>query len=91
MMKKQKDEWGEWSDMHKSLDSDMQWKVRAGASYKLSKEMKSMGCEGEGIGSSDINHSMFGIWKSVGKDKKAYIDECIELYSQRLYDAMEAI
>jgi len=80
-------EWNEWRDMHQSLPEDLQDKIRSGASYKLSQDMKSLGCEGEGIGSSDISHSMFGIWRGTGKDKKMYIDEGITYYGRRLEEA----
>ena len=43
--------------------------------------MEGSGC---GISSSDINHEMFSIWKSVNKDVDAYIDACCELYEERI-------
>jgi hypothetical protein len=27
---------------------------------------------------------MFGIWKGNGKDKDAYVQECVELYEERI-------
>jgi hypothetical protein len=77
-------DWNEWREMMKSLSPLTEMQVRAGASYSLSKDMAEMGCEGEGIGSSDINHSMFGIWKSCGKDKDMYVKECVDLYEERI-------
>lgn len=88
MMKKKntfENEWNDWREMHQSLTVLLQQQIRAGASYSLSREMEGSGC---GISSSDINHSMFNIWKSVGKDKQAYIDEGINLYGQRLEEAV---
>jgi hypothetical protein len=43
--------------------------------------MEGTGC---GIGSSDINHEMFGIWKGNGKDTDAYVQECLDLYEERI-------
>lgn len=78
-------EWNEWRKMHRTLTVLLQQQIHAGASYSLSREMAGSGC---GISSSDVNHSMFNIWKSVNKDKQAYIDEGINLYSQRLGEAI---
>lgn len=80
-----KNEWNEWQNMHQSLPILQQQQIRAGASFKLSQEMEGSGC---GISSSDINHSMFDIWKSVGKNLEAYINECIELYAKRLSEVI---
>lgn len=74
-------DWNEWRDMYKNLSPLTQQHVRSGASYNLSRMMEGSGC---GIGSSDINHEMFSIWKSVGKDIKAYIEACYELYLERI-------
>lgn len=74
-------DWNEWREMMKSLSPLTQMAVRAGASYRLSREMEGTGC---GIGSSDINHEMFGMWKSNGKDKDAYVQECVDLYEERI-------
>lgn len=88
MMKKKntfENEWKEWRDMHQSLTVLQQQQIRAGASYSLSREMAGTGC---GISSSDINHSMFQLWKDMGKEKKAYIDEGINLYAERLNEVV---
>lgn len=74
-------EWNEWRDIHQSLSSLKQSQIRAGASFSLSKMMEGSGC---GIGSSDINHSMFALWKSVCKDKDAYVKEGVNLYLERI-------
>jgi len=74
-------EWSEWRTMYNNLSPLTQMHVRAGASYSLSKMMEGSGC---GIGSSDINHEMFSIWKSVGKDLEHYIQACYELYLERI-------
>jgi len=74
-------EWNEWRDMYRNLSPLVQTHVRAGASHSLSKMMEGSGC---GISSSDINHEMFSIWKSVNKDVDAYIDVCCELYEERI-------
>lgn len=88
MMKKKntfENEWNKWRDMHQSLSSLEQSQIRAGASFSLSKMMEGSGC---GISSSDISHSMFSLWKSVGCDKKAYIKEGINLYVERINEAV---
>ena len=74
-------DWKEWQDMMKSLTPLTQIQVRSGASYKLSRELEGTGC---GVGSSDINHVMFGIWKGNKKDKDLYVQECVELYEERI-------
>lgn len=74
-------EWNEWRDMYRSLSPLTQMHVRAGASYNLSRQMAGSGC---GIGSSDINHEMFSIWKSVNKDVNSYVSTCAELYMERI-------
>lgn len=74
-------DWNEWREMMKTLSPLTQMAVRAGASYRLSREMEGTGC---GIGSSDINHEMFGIWKGNAKDKDAYVQECVDLYEERI-------
>lgn len=74
-------DWNEWREMMKTLSPLAQQQVRSGASYNLIKEMEGSGC---GIGSSDINHEMFSIWKSVGKDLEHYIQACYELYLERI-------
>jgi hypothetical protein len=74
-------DWNEWREMMKTLSPLTQMAVRAGASYRLSREMEGTGC---GIGSSDINHEMFSMWKSNGKDKDAYVQVCVELYEERI-------
>lgn len=88
MMKKKnkfETEWNEWRDMHQSLSILLQQQIRAGASFKLGQEMAGSGC---GVSSSDINHSMFNIWKDVGKNIEAYIEECTNLYAQRLGEVL---
>lgn len=74
-------DWNEWRDMYNNLSPLAQTHVRAGASYNLSKMMEGSGC---GISSSDINHEMFSIWKSVNKNVDDYIDACCELYLERI-------
>lgn len=74
-------DWNEWREMYRNLSPLAQQQVRAGASYSLSKEMGGSGC---GISSSDVNHEMFSIWKSVGKDVDFYISTCAELYMERI-------
>lgn len=74
-------DWNEWREMMKTLPSLTEMQVRAGVSYRLSREMEGTGC---GIGSSDINHEMFGIWKGNAKDTDAYVQECLDLYKERL-------
>lgn len=74
-------DWNAWRDMYSNLSPLTQQHVRAGASYNLSKQMAGSGC---GISSSDINHEMFSIWKSVGKDLEHYIQACYELYLERI-------
>lgn len=76
-------EWDEWRTMHRSLSELQQSQIRAGASFALSKMMEGSGC---GISSSDVNHSMFALWKSTCKDKKAYVKEGISLYEERIND-----
>lgn len=78
-------EWNQWRDMYKSLTALQQQQIRAGASFILSREMAGSGC---GISSSDINHAMFELWKNVGKDKKAYIEEGMNLYAERLNEVI---
>lgn len=78
-------EWKEWENMHKSLSILQQQQIKAGASFSLSKKKKSSKA---GIHSSDINFSLFNIWKNVGKDIKAYIEEGINLYAQRLEEVI---
>lgn len=88
MMKKKskfESEWNEWREMHQSLTALQQQQIRSGASFSLSREMTGSGC---GISSSDINHSMFDLWKSVGKDRKAYINEGVNLYAERLNEVI---
>ena len=74
-------DWNEWREMMKTLSPLTEMHVRAGASYRLSRELEGTGC---GIGSSDINHEMFGIWKGNAKDTHAYVQECLDLYEERL-------
>jgi hypothetical protein len=74
-------DWKEWQEMMKTLPTLTQMQVRSGASYRLNRELEGSGC---GIGSSDINHEMFGIWKGNGKDKDAYVEECLDLYEERI-------
>jgi len=74
-------DWNEWREMYKNLSPLVQQHVRSGASYNLSKEMAGSGC---GISSSDVNHEMFSIWKSVNKDVDSYISTCAELYMERI-------
>ena len=74
-------DWNEWREMMKTLSPLTEMQVRAGASYRLSRELEGTGC---GIGSSDINHEMFGIWKSNAKHTLAYVQECLDLYEERL-------
>ena len=74
-------DWKEWQEMMKTLPSLTEMQVRAGASYRLSSELEGTGC---GIGSSDINHEMFGIWKGNAKDKDAFVQECLDLYEERI-------
>jgi len=74
-------DWNEWRETMKSLPPLTEMQVRAGASYKLIRELEGTGC---GIGSSDINHEMFGIWKGNGKDTDAYVEECLDLYEERI-------
>jgi hypothetical protein len=74
-------DWKEWQEMMKTLPTLTRMQVRSGASYRLNRELEGTGC---GIGSSDINHEMFGIWKGNGKDKDAYVQECVELYEERI-------
>ena len=74
-------DWKEWQEVMKSLSPLTQIQVRSGASYRLNRELEGTGC---GIGSSDINHEMFGIWKGNGKDTDAYVQECVELYEERI-------
>jgi hypothetical protein len=74
-------DWKEWQEMMNTLPTLTQMQVRSGASYKLNRELEGTGC---GIGSSDINHEMFGIWKGNGKDKDAYVEECLEFYEVRI-------
>ena len=74
-------DWKEWQEMMNTLPTLTQMQVRSGASYKVNRELEGSGC---GIGSSDINHEMFGIWKGNGKDKDAYVHECVELYEERI-------
>jgi hypothetical protein len=50
--------------MMKTLPTLTQIQVRSGASYRLNRELEGTGC---GIGSSDINHEMFGIWKLAAR------------------------
>lgn len=76
-------DWNEWREMHQSLSALQQSQIRAGASFSLSKMMEGSGC---GISSSDINHSMFALWKSACKNKKAYIKEGTNLYLERIND-----
>jgi hypothetical protein len=77
-------DWNEWREMMNTLSPLSKMQVRFGASHSVLKTMKSMGCEEHGIGSSDINHEMFAIWKSCGKDKDLYIKECENLYEERI-------
>ena len=74
-------DWKEWQEMMKTLPTLTQMQVRSGASYRLSRELEGTGC---GIGSSDINHEMFSIWKGNKKDKDLYVQECVELYGERI-------
>ena len=74
-------EWKEWQEMMKSLSPLTQMLVRSGASYRLNKELEGSGC---GIGSSDINHEMFSIWKGNKKDKESFVQECEDLYEERI-------
>lgn len=88
MMKKKntfEKEWNQWRDMHQSLSALEQSQVRAGTSFSLSKMMEGSGC---GISSSDISHSMFSLWKSVGCDRDLYIQEGINLYIERINEAV---
>ena len=74
-------DWKEWQEMMKTLPTLTQMQVRSGASYRLCRELEGTGC---GIGSSDINHEMFGIWKGNAKDTDTYVQECLDLYEERL-------
>ena len=74
-------DWKQWQEMMKSLSPLTQMQVRSGASYRLCRELEGTGC---GIGSSDINHEMFGIWKGNAKDTYTYVQECLDLYEERL-------
>ena len=71
--------------MYRSLSVLEQQQIRAGASYNLSREMAGSGC---GISSSDINHAMFELWKNMGKNKKAYVNEGKNLYAERLNEVI---
>ena len=84
-------EWGEWQRAHQSLDTEIQWRVKRGAAYRLLNDMKSMGCEGEGIGSSDVNHSCFNMWKSNDKKVRAYMHEGLNWYGEEINERMEAV
>lgn len=47
--------------------------------------MAGSGC---GIGSSDINHAMFALWKEHGQDLQAYMYAGLELYGERIQDRL---
>ncbi|NBW58517.1 hypothetical protein EBR43_12245 [bacterium] len=84
-MKKQKDtyikDWEKWSDMMNALPLQIRVNCRSAGAYSIMKS--GMLPEGCGISSSDINHELFDLWKSCGKDLASYITVIVELLESR--------
>jgi len=84
-MKKRKDtfiqDWEQWADMMNSLPFEIRANSRSAAAYSIVKS--GMLPEGCGISSSDINHELFSLWKSSGKDFATYISTLVELLASR--------
>lgn len=84
-VKKKKDtfeqDWKQWQDVMNSLPVEIRANCRSAGAYSIIKSgMLPDGC---GISSSDINHELFGIWKSCGKELPSFLVEMVELLNSR--------